>query len=183
MTIKPFTVAQQLQRMSAWREAVANRPTSSSHSSEFLVDCWDAMEAASPNIQANKNYLLRDRTHNDMPPLAQFFDYVDNGLYPPPELLFTLLDAWRTYAESGGDVPLENAFFGKPVQKAGNYAARAMKKRKDTGAAFELGIHMSQKNSKETAAAMIAEKYGGSEASIGKIKPILPVADAEQPEK
>ena len=109
-----FTVEQQLQRLSQWQTAVENRPRSSATPEESLVDCWDDMEAACQSIQANKPYLLRGRTHNDQPPLAQFFDYVEGGLYPPPELLFTILDVWKTYRESAGKLSLEEAFFGKP---------------------------------------------------------------------
>ena len=182
--VKPFTVEQQLQRLSEWHKAIeSRRRPSSATSSETLADCWDDMEAACPNIQANESHLLRGRTHNDQPPLAQFFDYVESGLYPPPELLLTILDAWRVYREYGGDLTLEEAFFGKPKPKAGNYAAQAMKMRKDLGAAFALGEHISQGKTKAKAAELIADKYPGtSEESIKKIKPILPF-DAEKPEK
>jgi hypothetical protein len=174
---------QQLQRLNEWHEAIESRDHPGSTSTEFLADCWKDMEAACPNIQANKSHLLRGRTHNDQPPLAQFFEYVEDGLYPPPELLLTILDAWRTYRESGGDLLMEDAFFGGPKPKAGNYARQAMKKRKDLGAAFELGKYQSQGKSKEDAAQLIADKYGGSAGSISRIKPIRPLDDSEESEK
>lgn len=57
-------------------------------------------------------------------PLAAFMYHVELGFYPPPELMLGLFYAWRDYVEGGGVVSLEEAFFGKPVRKAGNYARR-----------------------------------------------------------
>jgi hypothetical protein len=125
-------------------------------------------------VKANKLYLLRGRTHDDTPPLAALFDYATTGHYPPPELLLTLLDAWTTYRESAGKVTLEEAFFGKPIPKAGPYAQRAMKQRKDLGAAIQLGEHIDEGKTKNQAVQLIADKFGGSEESLRKIKPIPP---------
>jgi len=49
---------------------------------------------------------------------------VEQGLYPPPELLYGLYLSWREYLSAGGEMSLEDALIGKSVQKAGNRAAR-----------------------------------------------------------
>lgn len=173
--VKPLTVEQQLKRMSEWLEAIESRPAiSSATSPEILADCWETLET-SPHVQANKSYLERGRTRGDMPPLAALFEYAAAGYYPPPELLLTLVDAWQRYTESTNDLTLEEAFFGKPVPKAGNYAKRAMKKRKDLGAAFQIGEYQSQGKTKAEAVKLIAKKFGGSEESLKKINPIPPL--------
>jgi hypothetical protein len=175
--IKGFTVEQQLQRLSAWQQVIElrSRPSAATPP-EHLVDQWELLEAADPSIKASASFILRGSTHDNKPPLAQLFEYVEAGFYPPPDLVLTVLDSWRRYcvAASADELTLEEAFFGKPKPKAGNYAAQALKKKKDLGAAFQLGEHIKQGKSKEEAAALIANQYGGSEESIKKIKAIDP---------
>lgn len=172
---KPVTAAlssqQQLQRLRDWHKAIVDRPSPSMGTSpERFVDQWDALEAADDTVRAHATFLLRDATHAGKPPLSQLFDYVEAGFYPPPELLLTLLDVWRTYLLAEGELSLEGAFFGKTVQRAGNHAARAAKERKNLGIAFALGDLQGQGKTKTEAVTELVEKYGLSEDSTKRIK-------------
>ena len=62
-------------------------------------------------------------------PLEAFRYYMDVGIYPPPELLVWLSDAFNHYFMSNGDgeVPLDEVFFGKPKPKVGNGAKQEQK--------------------------------------------------------
>lgn len=55
---------------------------------------------------------------NDTGPLAALFEYIENGFYPPPELLLTLLDLWMIYRTN--NYKLEEVFIGASKPKAGN---------------------------------------------------------------
>lgn len=57
-------------------------------------------------------------------PIRALFRYISYGRYPPPELLMAMRGAFDEYLEAGGDLALEEAFFGKPPRRAGNYAQR-----------------------------------------------------------
>jgi hypothetical protein len=68
---------------------------------------------------------LRDlQAQTSLPPLALLFLHVGFGLYPPPELLLTLNDAFDKYMDGCGKVDLESVFFGNLKTRVGNYAGR-----------------------------------------------------------
>ena len=67
----------------------------------------------------------------DTPPMAALFVMVSMGLYPPPELMLAMLQAFIEYLEAEGRLELEDVFFGKPRQRAGNYARRRKKGERD----------------------------------------------------
>lgn len=174
----------QLHRLGEWHKAILNRLSpSSGTSTEYLVDQWEILEAHDPAIRANKDFLLRGETHDSTPPLALLFEYIDAGFYPPPELLLTLLDVWKIYLRSAGSLKLEDAFFGKPIPKGGNYAARSRKKWKNLGVALELEKLMDQGKTKTEAVIEVSERYGLSEESTKRIKVRLPVNEPEGTEK
>lgn len=57
-------------------------------------------------------------------PLRVLFRCVSYGRYPPPELLMAMRRAFDEYLAGGGNLTLEEAFFGKSQRRAGNYAQR-----------------------------------------------------------
>jgi hypothetical protein len=61
---------------------------------------------------------------DEYPPIAVLFYLVSLGLYPPPELMTAALHGWLEYVNGGGEVELEDAFFGKPQRGEGNFAKR-----------------------------------------------------------
>jgi len=84
---------------------------------------------------------------------------VDMGFYPPPELLLTLLDCWDTYEAGGGSISLEEAFLGKPVQKAGVYAKRSSAKFKKLARQWEFAALLKAGKSRQEAAEAVAELF------------------------
>ena len=85
-------------------------------------------------------------------PLALFFLYVSYGFYPPPELLIALHEAFEAYQKEKGRLTLEEAFFGKPVQRAGTYAQRSAARGKVFSIAFETHVTAKVKKITRTAA-------------------------------
>jgi len=57
-------------------------------------------------------------------PVEAFTDQVVSGQYPTPEILLSVAKALQMYFLAGGDLSLEDVFFGKPVQKKGNFSKR-----------------------------------------------------------
>lgn len=57
-------------------------------------------------------------------PLEAISLLVSSGSYPPPELMVWLVDCFDYYYQGKGNVSLEHVFFGREVQKTGNYAGR-----------------------------------------------------------
>lgn len=53
-----------------------------------------------------------------------FQHYLEMGFIPPPEILLTISDMFKTYFASDGALSLEDVFFGKVKRGVGNYAAR-----------------------------------------------------------
>ena len=86
-----------------------------------------AVKLARFNIQ-------RGKTRNDRPPLADAMAYVESGLYPPPELMLALRDAWHAYLVAGGTLELEVAFLGERKQKGGTYAKRTAEAKRKAAA-------------------------------------------------
>ncbi len=74
----------------------------------------------------------------DAEPLAAFFMLIDRGVYPPPDVLLILLDAWGVYIESKGKKSLEECFFGPAVPHAGNYSERLSARLRKLAIAFEV---------------------------------------------
>jgi hypothetical protein len=61
-------------------------------------------------------------------PVEVLSTYLDIGTYPPPEVLLAISDCFTLYFQFHGEIELEEAFFGKPKRRGGNYAARRGKK-------------------------------------------------------
>lgn len=61
-------------------------------------------------------------------PFALVMFYASNGLYPLPEMMQWMVEAWQEYIDAAGAKTLEDVFFGGPVPGVGNYAARAANK-------------------------------------------------------
>ncbi len=102
-----------------------------------------------------------------LPPLHAFFLWVRYGLYPPPELLLGLADAFANYLDQKGEGELEVQFFGAKIKRAGNYARRSDKDSREIGRILEtfMAMHTSGK-SRTAGAAEVLER----EVSTGKVK-------------
>jgi len=61
-------------------------------------------------------------------PFAAAMYHIQMGEYPPPEIMLTILDCWNEYLVNGD---MERSFLGPPKPKAGNFAKRLHKFRRD----------------------------------------------------
>ena len=66
----------------------------------------------------------REIGHHKDTPLSAFRNYIDDGFYPPPEVLFALNDCFNVYMGLRGRLELEDIFYGERKRGVGNYSAR-----------------------------------------------------------
>lgn len=57
-------------------------------------------------------------------PVYAFMRYVREGCYPPPEILQSVAQCFDIYFALGGNIELEEAFFGRPKRGVGTMAVR-----------------------------------------------------------
>ena len=86
--------------------------------------------------------LLRHTAQRHGQYIVGFMDAIGCGFYPPPEVLFAVHDALETYLAADGKLSLEEAFFGKPTPKLGNYAARRHAERRKAFLALKTELLM-----------------------------------------
>jgi hypothetical protein len=55
-----------------------------------------------------------------------FINQVTLGQCPTPELMLSIAKSFQLYLEADGNITLEEVFFGKPKQRAGNYARQSL---------------------------------------------------------
>jgi hypothetical protein len=63
----------------------------------------------------------------EFPPVdivGDFLTWIDAGMYPRPEVVLGMAEAFHDYLDSKGEAKLEDVFFGTSRQKSGNYSAR-----------------------------------------------------------
>jgi hypothetical protein len=61
-------------------------------------------------------------------PLDRFLDDISEGIYPTPEVLFSIAECFHHYFNSEGKADLEDIFFGvTPEKGTGNYSAQRMR--------------------------------------------------------
>ena len=64
------------------------------------------------------DYEIIDRKeHPGETPLGSFTSNVDMGFYPPPEIMLAISSCFERYQNSGGDISLDEAFFGSKHKK------------------------------------------------------------------
>lgn len=86
---------------------------------------WAAVRVVSSGSSADPTtWLQNEATHRDGPLLDAIHSWIDAGLFPPPEYMLALSDSLARYYRAEGAERLEDVFFGAPVQRAGNHAAR-----------------------------------------------------------
>jgi hypothetical protein len=62
-------------------------------------------------------------------PLEQIAIATRLGIVPPPEALMAVTKAFNAYQRSKGKLSLEEAFFGRPKQRGGNWSKRESQRR------------------------------------------------------
>ena len=160
--VKPFSVDEQWKQVGDWFRFLKEADEDEDYDSmDAHLEAWDALE---PIYAYNgKNTVERGEELRRVSgsPLSALFYMIDMGIYPPPELLLTLLDCWNTYSWSSGGMSLEEAFLGKPVQKAGNFAKRSRAKHQKVFIEFQFLKEVRAGRSREDAAATVSEMVGG----------------------
>lgn len=73
-------------------------------------------------------------------PLSELASFVEQGHYPPPELLLAVTRMYQTYIDGKGERTLEECFFGKPKPKAGNHAARLARSVMELGWTIRVAV-------------------------------------------
>ncbi|MAL95625.1 MAG: hypothetical protein CME40_11160 [Haliea sp.] len=65
---------------------------------------------------------IPDRTAGS--PIENFQFHVESGFYPPPEIMILIQRCFQKYLAMGGDISLDEAFFGEPYKKRTSFAYR-----------------------------------------------------------
>jgi hypothetical protein len=99
---------------------------------ELLEDSWKCLTNNLKPYTYMSSRHNPDNTHNKpYSPLTDFLASVSAGIYPTPEVMATIAECFEYYVRKGGDVGLEDVFFGiKPLKGVGNYAAQRAKNEK-----------------------------------------------------
>lgn len=138
------------------------------HYRERLKDCQnypvlDGLESSWEVLDSVYDGVVKraDDERVSSTPLSAFFYYVDMGFYPPPEILLALNESYRNYMNAGGNLSLEDVFFGRPKRKAGNYARREASSFRKIWLAFRLDELQRKGNTSMQAAEILSEQLGG----------------------
>jgi hypothetical protein len=91
-------------------------------------------------------------------PLLAMSLYLEYGAYPPPAVMLWVRDQLEQYLSAQGKLSLEEAFFGKPKRRAGNFAAREHAGRRLFAWWFELGVQVEKGKSEIDAASEIVSR-------------------------
>lgn len=94
-------------------------------------------------------------------PLGALFTLAYFGQYPPPELLIMLGLCFDRYIQHGGEVTLEEVFFGKPISRSGTYANRNALHGKTDRIKAKFVHNLSLGMSRIDAAAQVSDECGG----------------------
>lgn len=87
-------------------------------------------------------YLSREQANFSEFVLSSIVSWIEEiDDYPPPELLLAMCAMFHLYMEAGGNVSLEEAFFGRPKQRLGSYASREAKRDPAVDIGFALAFH------------------------------------------
>lgn len=84
----------------------------------FLLEkSWQSLAQESPYTK-----MEQDREAKYENPFFLFMSFVKGGVYPPPEIMLSLLQCFRLYMDCGGEKSLDEIFFGKPHKKKSSKA-------------------------------------------------------------
>jgi hypothetical protein len=76
---------------------------------ELLEKSWAVLEAEYEQIDRNEQVAAS--------PLESYRYLVNMGQYPPPEILTAINECFQEYTEKGGEISLDEAFFGSPFKQ------------------------------------------------------------------
>lgn len=112
LRIKPFKTA------SEWKELLEISSSLGGVKNPWN-EAWEELQhqmlAIDPKDMFGSHYNLLDEINY----------WIGARSYPPPELLLSFADAYKCYLLHGGEISLEEALIGKPIQNGGNHAKRS----------------------------------------------------------
>ena len=157
---RALSIDEQWQRIQGWRDylhehELEDRPILNSINAQWyaLMDTTGMTE-----VEYGRGKGLRFISGS---PLGALFYFVDMGIYPPPELLLGLHDAWTRYMGSGGRISMEDAFFGPSKKGGGNYAKRNRSKFKRMAMALEFAELLRDGKPRKEIAEIISNRRDG----------------------
>lgn len=157
---RPMQPMEQWQCVQEWYEYLEAERGGERPVVDALNEAWDSLEPLyqCEGVPCVKRGAASSASEN---PLSSLFYYIEMGFYPPPELMLALADAWSVYRAGCGAVTLEEAFLGRSVQKAGNYAKRDQAKLKKMRIRWEFAALLRNGRSRQEAAEEISNLFHG----------------------
>lgn len=118
-----------------------------------LRDAWELLQTEQPDSikELHASRLARN-------PIDAIMFCIDMGEYPAPELLLTMLECYGRYRNFEGT--LEEQFFGKPKQRAGNHAKRSQGKIAELRIRFMFSSLLRKGKTRMQAAEQIVSELG-----------------------
>lgn len=81
-----------------------------------LEDTWDVIDSLGLSIPRSEANDISDT------PLGALTYYLEDGCYPPPEILLAVLNCFEHYMNKGGALELEDVFFNDKKNRIRNHA-------------------------------------------------------------
>lgn len=159
--VAPFSLEEQWQLIEEWHRFLTHEKASNYPVLDGLNEAWEELE---PLYTFNEKSILERGTQLrrvSANPLSAFFYFVGMGFYPPPELMLTLHDCWKTYTTGDGAISMEEAFIGKPKRGAGNYASRSNSRFRRMKMQWDFADFMGQGLTRIQAAEAVSQLVGG----------------------
>ncbi|GAA5072326.1 hypothetical protein [Lysobacter panacisoli] len=106
-------------------------------------------------------------------PLGALTLYVNQGHYPPPELLLAVAHMYQAYMDGEGKLTMEECFFGNEKTKAGNHAARQAKHLQELLWTVEVAVHGGDADKDAEVAEMIVARdklHMGAESVLRAVR-------------
>ena len=112
-------------------------------------------------------------------PLSAFLFHIDCGIYPPPEILMTIAACFKRYSEAGGDLTLEDCFFGSPGKGKSIYSKRRSREKPFESFQFYvrlclLGEHVGKRD-KMSIESIAEEFFHDPDNIIGRYEPDIDI--------
>lgn len=102
----------------------------------------------------------------DFNPVDTFLSSMRSGQVPEPEILLSIAKAFDLYFSQGGELSLEDVFFGQPSKKKGNYSQRSLDSFKDIDhKVFEFTLRRKEFKTVHQAATHYLEQHQQTETA------------------
>lgn len=117
---------------------------------DSLLEKWEAAHS-----EENDGKIPRDLSHLRENPIEAMLTYIYRGIVPPPEYLILFFEQFEKYF-TFKEPTLEHAFFGRPIQRAGDYRTRADIASRNKGIHESFVQHVKEGKTRSEAAEIIA---------------------------